>query len=214
MIIDRRALLAGFSMLAMAPQSHAQSGPEFYPIPVELLGGLETLNGKVTLGAKNPDVTIVEFFDYNCGFCRRTARDVRPLLKSEPGLGFVLVNFAVLGIQSVMATRVALAFSRQKASRYLDFHEQMFAMNGVRDADLAISIATRLGAERKRLIDDADSDAVTAAMKASARLGDAFAFQATPSFLVGREGFSGWLNLEQKRSAIRAFRQCEKASCA
>jgi protein-disulfide isomerase len=214
MMLDRRHLLAGLSALAVAPNGHAQGRPEFYPIPVEVLGGLDTLNGKVSLGSTSPDVTIVEFFDYNCGFCRRTARDIRPLLKGEPGLRFVLVNYAVLGIQSVTATRVALAFSRQRANRYLDFHEQMFAVNGVRDADLAIGIATKLGADRKRLIEDADSDAVTNAMKAAARVGDALAFQATPSFLVGREGYSGWLNLEQKRAAIRAFRQCEKASCA
>lgn len=211
---SRRLVLAGLAGSAFAGAAEAQARPEFYPIPVELLSGLERLNGRVSLGSTNPDVTIVEFFDYNCGFCRRTARDVRPLLQSEKGLRFVLVNYAVLGIQSVMATRVALAFSRQKAERYLDFHEQMFAQGGVRDAEMAVAVAMKLGANRAKLVEDADSDAVTSAMKAAATLGESFAFQATPSFLVGREGFSGALTLEQKRAAIRAFRQCEKASCA
>lgn len=214
MPLSRRIILNGLAGSLVVGLAQAQSRPEFYPIPVELLSGLDRLNGRVSLGARNPDVTIVEFFDYNCGFCRRTARDVRPLLKSEKGLRFVLVNYAVLGIQSVMATRVALAFSRQKADRYLDFHEQMFAQGGVRDADMALEVATKLGANRAKLIEDADSDAVTSAMKAAATLGESFAFQATPSFLVGREGFSGALTLEQKRTAIRAFKQCEKASCA
>ncbi|CAN1570520.1 DsbG Protein-disulfide isomerase [Rhabdaerophilaceae bacterium] len=210
---DRRVVVAGLASLALSEAAKAQSQPEFYPIPVELLDGLETLNGKVSLGATNPEVTIVEFFDYNCVFCRRTARDIRPLISSERDLRFVLVNYAVLGIQSVTATRVALAFSRQRASRYLDFHEQMFAQGGVRDANLAISIATRLGADRTKLVKDADSEAITAAMKASARLGDQLAFQAMPSFLIGRDGFSGALDLTQKRAAIRAFRQCEQAVC-
>jgi protein-disulfide isomerase len=214
MSLSRRFVLSGLAASAVSGPAMAQAQPEFYPIPVELLEGLERLNGRVSLGSRNPDVTIVEFFDYNCGFCRRTARDVRPLLQSEKNLRFVLVNFAVLGIPSVMATRVALAFSRQKADRYLDFHEQMFAQGGVRDADMALAVATKLGADRERLIADANSEAVTEAMKASARLGESFAFQATPSFLVGREGFSGALTLEQKRAAIRAFRQCEKTSCA
>lgn len=214
MSLSRRFVLSGLAASAVAGPAIAQAQPEFYPIPVELLEGLERLNGRVSLGSRNPDVTIVEFFDYNCGFCRRTARDVRPLLQSEKNLRFVLVNYAVLGIPSVMATRVALAFSRQKADRYLDFHEQMFAQGGVRDADMALAVATKLGADRERLIADANSEAVTEAMKASARLGESFAFQATPSFLVGREGFSGALTLEQKRAAIRAFRQCEKTSCA
>lgn len=214
MSLSRRVVLSGLAASAVAGPALAQARPEFYPIPVELLEGLDRLNGRVSLGSMNPDVTIVEFFDYNCGFCRRTARDLRPLIGSEKNLRFVLVNYAVLGLPSIMATRVALAFSRQRADRYLDFHERMFAQGGVRDADLALEIATRLGANRARLIEDADSDAVTAAMKAAASLGESFAFQATPSFLVGREGFSGALTLEQKRAAIRAFRQCEKASCA
>lgn len=210
---SRRLVLAGLAGAVFTRAASAQAKPEFYPIPVELLSGLDRLNGRVSLGSTNPDVTIVEFFDYNCGFCRRTARDVRPLLQSEKGLRFVLVNYAVLGIQSVMATRVALAFSRQKAERYLDFHEQMFAQGGVRDADMAIAVAMKLGANRAKLVEDADSDVVTSAMKAAATLGESFAFRATPSFLVGREGFSGALNLEQKRAAIRAFRQCEKTRC-
>ncbi|PPD14371.1 MAG: hypothetical protein CTY25_14410 [Methylobacterium sp.] len=214
MLLSRRLVLSGLAASAIIGPAGAQVRPDFYPIPVELLGGLDRLNGRVSLGSRNPDVTIVEFFDYNCGFCRRTARDVRPLLQSEPDLRFMLVNYAVLGLPSIMATRVALAFSRQKADRYLDFHEQMFAQNGVRDAEMALAIAARLGADRKRLLADADSDAVTEAMKAAARLGESFAFQATPSFLVGREGFSGALTLEQKRAAIRAFRQCEQTSCA
>ncbi|MCU0818902.1 MAG: DsbA family protein [Beijerinckiaceae bacterium] len=213
MFFSRRFVLSSLAASAFASPASAQGRPEFYPIPVELLEGLERLNGRVSLGSRNPDVTIVEFFDYNCGFCRRTARDVRPLLQSEQNLRFMLVNYAVLGIPSVMATRVALAFSRQKADRYLDFHEQMFAQGGLRDAEMALAVATKLGADRSRLIADADSEAVTEAMKASARLGESFAFQATPSFLVGREGFSGALTLEQKRAAIRAFRQCEKTSC-
>jgi protein-disulfide isomerase len=211
---SRRLVLSGLAGAALLGPAAAQGAPEFYPIPVELLEGLDRLNGRVSLGSTNPDVTIVEFFDYNCGFCRRTARDVRPLIGSEKNLRFVLVNYAVLGLPSIMATRVALAFSRQRADRYLDFHERMFAQGGVRDADMALEVASKLGANRKKLIEDADSDAVTAAMKAAASLGESFAFQATPSFLVGREGFSGALTLEQKRAAIRAFRQCEQTRCA
>jgi protein-disulfide isomerase len=210
----RRLILAGLAGTALAAPAAAQVRPEFYPIPVELLSGLDRLNGRVNLGATNPDVTIVEFFDYNCGFCRRTARDVRPLITSEKGLRFVLVNYAVLGLPSVLATRVALAFSRQRANRYLDFHEAMFARAGTRDADMAIDVAVKLGADRKRLVEDADSDAVTEAMKAAATLGNSFDFNATPSFLVGRDAFSGALTLDQKRAATRAFRQCERATCA
>lgn len=210
--LDRRILIAGLASLPLAAQ--AQEKPEFYPIPVELLAGLDTLQGKVRLGNAHADITLIEFFDYNCPFCRQTARDIRPLLAANPDLAIVLVNYAVLGIPSIGATRVALAFSRQKANRYLGFHEQLFARRGTLGADQAIDVALKLDANRAKLVEDADSDAVTAAMKAASQLGNSFGFRATPSYLVGRDGFSGYLDRAQKQAAIAAFRRCERAVCA
>lgn len=212
MSTSRRTIIAGAVGLASLP-AVGQRRPEFYPIPVELVVGLERLPGRINLGNRAGDAHLVEFFDYNCGFCRRTARDIRPMLTADRNLKVTLVNFAVLGIPSIGATRVALAFSRQRADRYLDFHEQLFAVRGAHGPDEAVAIAVKLGANQKRLVEDADSDAITEAMKASLGLGDAFGFAATPSFLVGREGFSGALDLRQKQAAIAAFRKCEKASC-
>ncbi len=204
---------AGLSVAAQAQPRTAPEKPEFYPIPVELLAGLEQLQGTVTLGNPQADIQLVEFFDYNCGFCRQTVKDIRPLLGANKDLSIRLVNYAVLGIPSIGATRVALAFSRQKAANYLAFHEALFARRGTLDANHAIEVALKLGANGARLVEDADSDAVTAAMKAAAKLGESLGFQATPSYLIGRDGFTGFLDRKAKQAAIAAFRQCERAAC-
>ncbi len=212
-MISRRLVLAGLSGLPLITTASANE-TEFYPIPVELIANLERLQGAVTLGARNADIRLYEFFDYNCAWCRRTSVDSRALIKANKDVAVVLVNYAVLGIPSISATRVALAFSRQKADRYLDFHEALFKRRGTIDGQIAMDVAGTFGINRKRLLEEADSDAVTAAMRASSQLGSTLGFQATPSYLVGREGFTGFLDLKAKQKAIDAWRQCEKTRCA
>ena len=210
--LSRRMLLASAAALVAAP-ARAQNGPDFYPIPVELLGGIDNLQGRITLGNRHGDVHLVEFFDYNCGYCRRSAQDFRPLLAANFELKYTLVNYAVLGIPSVEATKVALAFSRQKGQNYLEFHQAMLAQRGSVGADIAIAIALKLGANRAQLLKDADSDAVTQAMFAALKLGEQFAFRATPSYLVGRDAVSGFLDRAAKQAAITAFQRCERVVC-
>jgi protein-disulfide isomerase len=209
--IDRRAVLVGTAMLPFMARGAAAS--EFYPVPVELLAGLDALDGKVRLGNPNADVTLVEFFDYNCPYCKGAAKDIRPLLAANRDLAIVLVNYAVLGIPSIGATRVALAFSRQKPERYLAFHEQLFQTRGTIGPDHAIAIALKLGAKKDRLLAEADSDPVTKAMSGAAQLGATLGMQATPSYLIGRDAFSGFLTRAQKQAAIEAFRRCGRAAC-
>lgn len=211
LLIDRRAVLAGIA--ALPALGGAASANEFYPVPVELLAGLEDLQGKVTLGNPDADVTLVEFFDYNCPYCKGAAKDIRPLIAANRDLAFVLVNYAVLGIPSIGATRVALAFSRQKPERYLEFHEQLFATRGTIGPDHAIAVAAKLGANKAQLLEDADSDPVTKAMSSAAKLGNEFGMRATPSYLIGRDVFAGFLTKKQKQAAIDAFRKCERAVC-
>ena len=207
MLISRRSALLALAGAPLAGAALAQSKPEFYPIPVELLAGLDEIQGKITLGNREADIRLIEFFDYNCGYCRQAARDIRPLLSANKDVAVVLVNYAVLGIPSIGATRVALAFSKQKAARYLDFHQQLFEVRGTRSDDAAIAIAVKLGANKKQLLVDADSEAITNAMLTAARVGEKFGFMATPSYLLGRDGFAGFLTLAQKQAAIDEARK-------
>lgn len=207
-LISRRSALAGFAALPLAAQAQTSADqPEFYPIPVELLAGVDAIQGKVTFGSPQADVRLYEFFDYNCGFCRQTARDIRPLLAANKDMAITLVHYAVLGIPSIQAHRIALAFSRQKPKSYLEFHEKLYEVKGVKTDEPALAIALKLGADKAQLLKDADSEAVTQAMMASARLGETLGFRATPSFILGKEGYSGFLSLKQTQGVIDAYRK-------
>ena len=124
-----------------------------------------------------------------------------------------MINYAVLSEASVLASKIALAFSMQQGSRYLDFHERLFKRKGQLGAAVAIDTAVSLGADKAKLIIDADSDQVTQALIASSRLGSSLGLNATPSYIIGNEGFQGYLNTAAKRIAIANIRACEKTSC-
>jgi protein-disulfide isomerase len=107
--IDRRALILG--ALSVAAGTPTLASPEPQRVPIELVEEALELEAAIRVGNRQGDVTLVEFFDYNCPWCRRSAADLPALLGAEPELAYVLVNFAVLGAPSVQATKVALASS-------------------------------------------------------------------------------------------------------
>jgi protein-disulfide isomerase len=203
-------VLSGGAAALLAPSPAAA---RVLRLPTELAADALRLPGRIALGAARGDVTLVEFFDYNCGFCKRSAADIRPLIAAEPRLSYLLVNYAVLGAASIEASRVALAFSLQKPMGYLALHEALFRLRGRVDAARAVAVAVELGADRTRLIADADSDRVTDALVRSGRLGEDLGLIATPSFVAGREAVVGYLDIPQKRKAIANLRRCESLGC-
>jgi protein-disulfide isomerase len=215
--LDRRMVLSAASALlssSLAGPSRAAELPEPVRLPSELANAVLDLEGRIALGRADADVTLIELFDYNCAFCRQSARDIRPLLAADKGLRIVLVNYAVLGELSIEASRLALAASRQKLrGGYLSVHETLFAVRGVVGAGRALRALTELGADRERLIRDADSDAVTAALINATRLGDSMGIAATPAYIIGNEAFTGVLTMAQKQAVIANFRRCERAVC-
>jgi protein-disulfide isomerase len=209
-MLSRRFLLAG-GAAALLP---ASASAKVLRLPVELVSEILTLPGRITLGAARPAVTMIEFFDYNCPYCKRSAADIRPLLSAERDLRYVLVNYAVLSEASIEASRVALAASMQPiAGGYLALHEALFRLRGRVDAVRSVAAAVEAGAERGKLIADADSDRVTDALTRAARLGEDLGLAATPSFVAGREGVVGYVDLAGKRKAIANLRRCEAVAC-
>jgi protein-disulfide isomerase len=213
MISRRTILLSSLASAAAVPLAeHADA--RVRRVPTEIANDVYTLPGRVTLGNPRGDVTMVEFFDYNCGFCKNSARDIRPLLQGDPNLKYLLINYAVLGEASIEAARVALAHSMQKTQGgYLALHEALFQLRGRVGAQRAVDVAVSMGAKADKLIADADSDRVTDALTRATRLGDGLGLEATPSFLAGGEAVVGYLDLAAKRKAIANLRRCDKLGC-
>jgi protein-disulfide isomerase len=207
MILSRRTLLAGLAASSVGPQAFAQSAPEPQLIPVELIENALNLPSVVRLGHKHGDVIMVEYFDYNCPWCKRSAQGLPSLLKAEPDLSYVLVNFAVLSPQSVAATRAALAYLQLYGpERYLPLHLALFNLRGTVDGPRALAEAERLGGDLERMTERADSPQTTLWMKDAFATGSDLGLVATPSFLIGTEAYIGGMSLEQKRDAIARAR--------
>jgi protein-disulfide isomerase len=213
MIVSRRNVLLGIGGTMLARPALA-AVPEFQRVASEIANTVADLPGLVRLGSRDADVTLYEFFDYNCPYCKRSAKDVRPLLTGDKHLAYVLVNYAVLGIPSIGATKVALAYAEKHSpEKYLSLHEALFKLHGPVDGLRALGVAAKLGGDRKALEARGDSPEIGNIALAAARLGESLGFQATPSYLAGAEGHGGYLDLAVKRELIANLRQCEKANC-
>ena len=203
--LNRRSLSLAIASLALT--RGAQAGePEGQAVPIELFDEARALGAAVPVGSARGDVTLIEFFDYNCPYCRRSAQDIPAVLAGDPDLDYLLVNFAVLGPASVQATRVALGYAHLYGPRgYLAFHLAMFGVRGGKDGGAALDVAERLGGERKRVA-AADSARTTERMKEALRVGSSLGLSATPAFVIGPAAYVGALGLERKRALVAQAR--------
>jgi len=167
------------------------------------------------LGNPQGDVTLVEFFDYNCGYCRHAMSDMLDLLKTDPKLKFVLKEFPVLGEGSVQAAHVAAAVRMQDKSggkKYLDFHLKLLGGRGQADKVRALAVAKEVGFDVARIEKDMTSDEVKAQLEESFKLADALGLNGTPSYVVGSDVLVGAVGLETLKEKVNTAR-CGKASC-
>ena len=119
-------------------------------------GDLFSSPHQVVLGNPHGNVTMVEFFDYNCGYCKRALPDMLTLMKTNPNLKFVLKEFPVLGEGSVEAARVAVAARMQDSSgkKYLEFHQKLLGGRGPADKTRALAVAKDVGFDMTRIEKD------------------------------------------------------------
>ena len=163
---------------------------------------------QVTLGDRAGDVTLVEFFDYNCGYCKRALTDLIQLMKSDPKLKVVLKEYPILGPDSVEAARVAVAVRMQDAGeRYLAFHRKLLENRGHNDKARALAAAEEAGLDMARLERDMASEEVTQSLDESTRLGKALAINGTPGYVVGERVIIGALGEQVLKDSIAAVRK-------
>lgn len=177
-------------------------------------GALVNSPRNIVVGNPQGDVTLVEFFDYNCGYCKRAAVDLREMIKADPKLRVVLRDFPVLGPESVEASLVALAAKNQiKPDKYWEFHQKLLDGRGRIGKEKAIAVAKEFGADPAKLEKDMQSPEVRAAIEETMRIGDALKLQGTPAFIVGDEIIFGAVGEGPLKTAIASMRKCGKAAC-
>jgi protein-disulfide isomerase len=163
---------------------------------------------QVTLGNPAGDVTLVEFFDYNCGFCKRALPDTLTLIKDDPKLKIVLKEFPILGPGSVEAARVAVAVRMQDpgGQKYLAFHQQVFDGLGPASKDKALAAAKDLHLDMARLEQDLASDEIGATLNEDVKLASALGITGTPGYVIGNDVVLGAVGLTALKERIDTAR--------
>ncbi len=165
----------------------------------------------------NPDgkITLVEFFDYNCGYCRRSLGDIGRLMKDNPDLKIVLRDFPILSPGSVEAAIVASAAHKQFAGdKFWDYHKALLGSQGSVGKAQALAVAKTMGADMDQLAKDAADPKVRAAIQGSDQMAKDLNLNGTPSFVIGDDVQIGAVGYEQLQAEIGNIRKCGKAMCS
>ncbi|TGS15208.1 DsbA family protein [Mesorhizobium sp. M2E.F.Ca.ET.209.01.1.1] len=166
-----------------------------------------TFDGVV--GNPKGKVTIVEFYDYNCGFCKRAIEDMQALTKSDPDLRFVLKEFPILSPDSQKASVVSMAFHLMHPEKYGEFHTALLGGQGRATESSAIKVALSLGADEATLREKMKDPRIAETLSRTYDLATKLSITGTPSYVVGNEVIFGALGqqvlaekIEEAKSAL------------
>ncbi len=162
----------------------------------------------IAVGPSDPNaaqpVTMVEFFDYQCGYCKRVFPSVMKAIEDDPGLKVIFVELPVLGPISVFAARAALAAKKQDA--YFDFHRAVMNERGGLSEERVMAIAESLGMDRTQLRADMDDPAVKKHIQDNLELAQALGIRGTPAMVIGSELIPGAVELDRLKEIIAKTR--------
>ncbi|WP_167647377.1 DsbA family protein [Mameliella alba] len=157
------------------------------------------------LGNPDGDVTVVEFFDYNCPYCRRVKPEVRALIDADPNIRLVYREWPILGGGSVFAAKAALAARKQ--GKYEDFHWAMMGNEGRAEEASVLRVAREVGLDIDQLRTDMEAPEVQDHIATSMQLTQELGFNGTPSFVIGDALVPGFVETDQLAKLVAAARE-------
>ncbi len=169
---------------------------------------LDDPTGRFVAGNPDGDVTIVEFFDYRCGYCKRVMPDLLDEVARDGNVKLVFKELPVLGEDSVRAARAGIAAARQ--DRYYDMHLAMMQTRGSLSNDRIMSIAAELGLDVDQLKADMGRDEVSAMIQQNRELAHILNIRGTPGFVIGDTLVPGAINAQQFRQIIAETRRAQQ----
>lgn len=156
------------------------------------------------LGNPDGDVVVVEFFDYNCPYCKAAAQNVDMLISADAGVKVIYREWPILSESSVTAARASLASRKQ--GLYGEFHEALMSQKGRLNQALIMKVARSVGLDVDQLQTDMNSAEVDEHLETSNRLAQALQFSGTPSFVIGDELVPGMVDVDQMQALVDAAR--------
>ncbi|WP_421708073.1 DsbA family protein [Algihabitans sp.] len=157
------------------------------------------------IGNPEGDVVVVEFFDYNCPYCRRVAEPLRQAIEADGNLKVVMKEWPILGPESYFAARAALA--AQEQGRYEAFHFALMERAGRLTEEQVLAVAESLDLDMARLQADMRSSDIDAALQRTYDLAEALGISGTPAFVVGEEILPGAVTMSRLQQAVAQARE-------
>ena len=158
-----------------------------------------------SIGAIDTDIVLVEFFDYNCGYCKRVVDDILALAEANPDMRIVFKEFPILSQSSEMAARAALAAANQDL--YVPMHNALMEHRGALNEAAILAIAEAVGLDVDQLRDDMDSEAVSQEIAANANLAISLGIRGTPAFVIGETIIPGAVDLQTLQQLVEQERE-------
>jgi protein-disulfide isomerase len=161
-------------------------------------------------GNPDGDITVVEFIDYRCGYCRKAWQEVDQLVEGDGNIRFVLKEFPILGEQSVLASRFAIAVLQLHGDdAYKQAHDALLSMRADTTPDALVRVANDLGLEPQPIMDRMNAPEVTKVIEDNHRLAQTMDISGTPTFVVGGTMVRGYVPLEAMQQIVEEQRAKE-----
>ncbi len=181
----------------------------------DLAGPIYNSPDGFVIGNPQGKVTLVEFFDYNCGYCKRALDDLDRLMKDNKDLRVILRDFPILSPNSVQAAIVASAAHDQfPAEKFWDYHRKLLLTKGMVGKDQAVDVARGMGADMDRLAKTAAKPEIRTAIQGSDDIAKSLALNGTPSYVLGDDVLIGAVGFDELNAKIGNVRKCGKVLCS
>lgn len=202
-MLNRRHLILG--TLAASLLRPSASLAQDNPMPEELRQAIERQPFSPVLGNPKGNITLTEFFDYNCPICRTVPPLLQALISQDKQLRIVLREWPVIRPDSEVLARISLATLKQ--GKYWQFHHQMLSEQGRRGEKAAMATAETLGLDMAKLKRDMDGSDVSGHISQSMDLGDHMGLTGTPTFIAGHTGAFGRQSLDELKALVATARR-------
>ncbi len=167
-------------------------------------GALNEDPSSPVLGNPEGDVTVVEFFDYRCPYCKSIATAMRELVAEDPNVRLVMKEFPILSQESVDAARAALAAERQ--GLYEEFHFALMERGGSMSEPEVMAVAESVGLDLERLRADMQAPEIEEALRRNYAVGDAVGITGTPAMVIGNTVVPGMVSIDRLRELVAQAR--------
>lgn len=158
------------------------------------------------IGNPDGDVTIVEFFDYRCGYCKKVFPAIQALLKEDGNIRYVLKEYPILGPDSLVATQASLAVWNTQPEKYLDFHSALMNVRGQLSREKIFVVAHKLGLDVQTLVKAMEDIKVTGEINKNGELAESVGITGTPAFIIGNRLVPGAVSKQELEKLVSAAR--------